>query len=122
MDVPPDEVARKPSLGAAIELCAELGGYALDKQLQTELEVDKGQFSRWQSGTEGIRWCKFNRLMDLCGNEAPLMWMLYQRGYDLHSLRKRESETARELRIKREARQDAEKKLAWAMECLKGGK
>ena len=49
VEIRPEEVARKQSLGAAIELCAELGGYALDKALQTELNVDKAQFSRWMS-------------------------------------------------------------------------
>lgn len=96
------EVAREKTLGAAIELCAKVAGFEMDKQLQGELGVDKGQFSRWQNGTEGIVWPKFSRLMDLCGNDAPLLWMLYQRGYDLGSLRKRETETERENRLLRE--------------------
>lgn len=98
VDVRPQEVAREKTLGGAIDLCAKLAGYALDKTLQSELEVDKAQFSRWQSGTEGIVWPKFVRLMDVCGNDVPLLWMLYQRGYDLESLRKRESETEKKLR------------------------
>ncbi len=36
------------------------------------------------------------------GNDAPVMWMAYQRGVDLHSLRKRETETERENRLLRE--------------------
>ncbi|GAB3305720.1 hypothetical protein [Luteimonas notoginsengisoli] len=98
----PEEVAREKSLGAAIELCAKAGGYAFDKALQMELGVDKAQFSRWQSGSEGVVWPKLEKLMDLCGNDAPLFWMLYQRGYDLHSLRRRESETERHNRLLRE--------------------
>lgn len=101
-EVRPEEVARKQSLGGAIELCAEVGGYALDKTLQTELGVDKAQFSRWQSGTEGVTWPKFVALMDKCGNDAPVLWMLHQRGYDLHSVRRRETETERENRLLRE--------------------
>ncbi|HKS73494.1 MAG TPA: hypothetical protein VJQ82_09890 [Terriglobales bacterium] len=97
-DVRPEEVARKKTLGEAIGLCAELAGFSMDKTLQQELDVDKGQFSRWQSGTEGIVWGKFSRLMDICGNDAPLLWMLFQRGYDLNSLRKRETETEKKLR------------------------
>ena len=100
--VRPEEVMRKNTLGGAIELCAELGGFSLDKTLQQELKVDKAQFSRWQSGTEGVQWSKFQELMDRCGNDAPVLWMLYQRGYDLNSLRKRETETERELRLARE--------------------
>lgn len=102
VEVRPDEVMRKQSLGAAIELCAELGGYSLDKTLQQDLGVDKAQFSRWQSGTEGIQWAKFTALMDKCGNDAPVFWMLHQRGYDLHSLRRRETDVERENRLLRE--------------------
>ncbi len=102
VEVRPEEVAREKSLGAAIELCAKAGGFALDKELQLQLGVDKAQFSRWQSGAEGIVWPKLEKVMDACGNDAPLLWMLYQRGYDLHSLRRRESETERQNRELRE--------------------
>lgn len=101
-EIRPEEVARKKSLGAAIELCAEAAGYALDKQLASDLGVDKAQFSRWTSGTEGIVWPKLTGLMDKCGNDAPVLWMLHARGYDLHSLRRRETELEAELRQARE--------------------
>lgn len=98
----PDEVTRKKSLGAAIELCANAGGYDLDKTLQMELGVDKAQFSRWQSGAEGIVWPKLTKLMDKCGNDAPVLWMLFDRGYDLHSIRRQETAVERENRRLRE--------------------
>lgn len=101
-DVTPAEIARKQSLGGAIELCAEAAGYELDKQLATDLGVDKGQFSRWTTGTEGIVYPKLRRLMDRCGNDAPVLWMLHDRGYDLHSIHRRESELERQLRLVRE--------------------
>lgn len=100
--VRPEEVCRKKTLGSAIELCAEVAGYGLDKSLQTELGVDKAQFSRWQSGSEGILWPKLDKLMDTCGNDAPVLWMAHMRGYDLHAMRKLESETERENRLLRE--------------------
>jgi len=102
VEVSATEIARKQSLGAAMELCAELAGYELDKELSVALHVDKAQFSRWMAGTEGIMWPKFVALMDYCGNDAPLLWMLHQRGYDLASIRKRETETERELRKARD--------------------
>ncbi len=98
----PDEVARERTLGGALELCAKVAGFAFDKQLQQTLDVDKGQFSRWQSGQEGIKWDKFTALMDACGNDAPLLWMLHDRGYCLHSIRRTETETERENRRLRE--------------------
>ena len=97
-----EEIARKKTLGAALELCANAAGFDLDKQLQTALGVDKAQFSRWQSGSEGIVWPKFASLMDFCGNDAPLFWMNHNRGFDLHSLRKRESEVETANRLLRE--------------------
>lgn len=96
------EIAREKSLGGAIELCAKAGGYSYDKTLQNALGVDKAQLSRWQSGGEGIIWPKLQSLMDVCGNDAPVLWMLHQRNYDLSSLRHTESETERQNRLLRE--------------------
>ncbi len=101
-EVSPDEVSRKKSLGASIELCAEIAGFELDKQLQDRLGVDKGQFSRWTSNQEGVKWEKLEHLMDVCGNDAPLMWMLHRRGYDITSIRKRETLLEKSLREERE--------------------
>ena len=104
-EVRPEDVAREKTLGGSIELCAKVAGFSLDKELQREVCVDKAQFSRWLSGTEGIIWPKLVKMMDVCGNDAPLFWMLHQRGYDLHSLRKCESETEKKLRLAEEALQ-----------------
>lgn len=102
VDVRPEEVARKQSLGSAIELCAELAGFALDKELQQELGVDKAQFSRWLSDQEGVKWSKLTQLMDKCGNDAPILWMLHMRGYDIASIRRKETELEKENRELRE--------------------
>ena len=118
--VNPEEVARKKTLGSAIELCAEVAGFALDKELQQDLEVDKAQFSRWLSGTEGIVWPKLERLMDRCGNDAPIFWMLHQRGYDLYSIRKRETETERQLRQAEEALRAAQAANKVLVDALHG--
>lgn len=102
VDIRVEEIARKKTLGDSIALCAELAGFTLDKELSQEMGVDKGQFARWLNGTEGIVWPKFLKLMDACGNDAPLLWMAHQRGYDLASMRKRETELQRENRELRE--------------------
>jgi hypothetical protein len=107
VDVPVSEVMRKPTLGRAIEYCAELAGYSYDKELEHALakagvKVDNTQLTRWKQGGEGIKWDKFCAVMDVCGNDAPLYWMNHARGYDSHSLRRRESETERENRLLRE--------------------
>lgn len=95
------EIAREQSLGGAIDLCAKAAGL-MPKQVQDALKADKAQFSRWTDGKEGILWPRLCALMDACGNDAPLFWMLRARGYDLASLRRCESQTERELREARE--------------------
>jgi hypothetical protein len=95
------EVAREQSLGGAINLCAKAAGLT-PKEVQDGLKADRSQFSRWTDDKEGILWSKLAALMDLCGNDSPLLWMLHARGYDLSSLRKQETETERLLRIARE--------------------
>jgi hypothetical protein len=107
VDVPIAEVMRKPSLGKAIEYCAELAGYSYDKALEDALkkagvQVDATQLTRWKQGAEGIKWPKLCGVMDVCGNDAPLLWMNYDRGWDINSLRRRETETQRENRLLRE--------------------
>ena len=119
MVVAPEEIARKQTLGAALEMCAELGGFELDKTLQQLLEVDQAQFSRWKAGTEGIIWPRLCRFMNACGNDAPVLWMLHQRGYDLHSLRKRETETERELRVAQARIDELEREREITMRVLR---
>ena len=68
----------------------------------SDLKLDKSQLSRWESGHEGVVWPKLVGLMDLCGNDVPLLWMLSDRGYDLHTVRRLESETERQNRQLRE--------------------
>lgn len=95
------EVCREKTLGGAIALCVKVAGLE-PKQVQESLRLDKAQFSRWESGGEGVVWPKFESLMDLCGNDAPLLWMVHARGYDLHSIRKVESEIERQNRLLRD--------------------
>jgi hypothetical protein len=116
-NVTAQEIAREKTLGGAIGLCAKAAGYE-PKEVMEALKVDgkaldKAQWSRWESGQEGVVWPKFSALMDFCGNDAPLLWMLHARGYDLGSLRRRETETERENRLLKEelARERQEREL-----------
>jgi hypothetical protein len=111
------EIAREKTLGGAIGLCVKAAGFepkeAMDALRVDGKALDKAQWSRWESGQEGVVWPKLAALMDFCGNDAPLLWMLHARGYDLGSLRKRETETERENRLLREelAKERAEREM-----------
>lgn len=101
VEVSPQEIARERTLGGAITLCAKAAGYE-GKEVQQELKWDKAQWSRWESGQEGIVWPKLVQLMDFCGNDAPVLWQYHARGYDLNSVRRIESAVERENRMLRE--------------------
>lgn len=118
-EVTAQEISREKTLGGAIGLCAKAAGLE-PKQVQDLVKADKAQFSRWTDDKEGIVWAKFAALMDACGNDAPLLWMLQQRGYDLASLRKQETETERALRVAKEELARERLKNAALVEALTG--
>ena len=101
-EVTAKEIAREKSLGGSIGLAIKAAGLepkqAMDAIRIDGKPVDKAQWSRWESGAEGVMWPKLVALMDVCGNDAPLLWMLHDRGYDLSSLRRRETELEKQLR------------------------
>jgi hypothetical protein len=118
-EVTPQEISRKTTLGGAISLCAEAAGFE-PKEILDKLKLDKAQWSRWESGAEGIVWPMFVALMDVCGNDAPLLWMVNARGYDLNSLRRKETETERALRLANEMLQAERIKNRILVEALHG--
>jgi len=113
------EIARLKSFGAAMELCATAAGIDLDKDAQLALGVDKGQFSRWKNGGEGIKEDRLYQLMDYCNNDIPLFYLNYRRGYDIANLRKRESELEKQLRLEREENEKLREKLSHFEEFAK---
>lgn len=99
-----DDVQRQPSGAAAIALCATKSG-KLDKILAADIGAQDAVWSRIQTTGKGFSLEQLSLLMDSCGNEAPLEWLLMHRGYDPRSLRKLESETETKLREANEALQ-----------------
>lgn len=97
-----DAVIRQPSMTKAIVLCADLAGFVNDKDLCRSLDMDPPVWARIKAGQASFPHDKLETLFDEAGNEAPLLWLLHRRGYDLHSLRKRETETERRLREREE--------------------
>lgn len=59
------------------------------------LGIDAGHWSRIMKGDANFPQDKLCELMDICGNEAPLIWLCDVRGYEL---KKKESEMEKELR------------------------
>lgn len=80
--IQPEIVFAQPTLLGAINLCINASG--LDKkELYLPLAIDKGHWTRICSGDAHFPVDKLNDLMDLCGNDAPLVWLANSRGMGL---------------------------------------
>lgn len=89
-------IARLPSFNAAIVHCVGLSGMDR-KQIYNALEIDAATWSRIESGQANFPLNKLEPLMDICANEAPLIWLLDARGYDWTSVREKQTEMERKV-------------------------
>jgi hypothetical protein len=97
-------IAKQANMTKALQLCQTLSGKD-DAQFYGDNGIvkDQAQWSRIMGpSNHNFPHDKLNLFMDKAGNESPLLWLLYSRGYDLSSLRLRETELERELRETRE--------------------
>lgn len=99
------------SMTRAIALCQQISGVE-DKELcgTTGVVKDVAQWSRIKSGQHFFPQDKLGLFMDMCQNEAPLVWLARKRGYNLVPM---ETELERQIRREREARIKAEERLAY---------
>jgi hypothetical protein len=95
------DIAAIKHLGQACAKCAEWGGLS-DKVVALETGIDAGLWSRIKSNQAHPSGEFLDLLMDAAGNETPMLWLVYRRGYDPATLRRLESEMERELRETRE--------------------
>ena len=120
--VSPAMIAKQPSMSAALKLCQTLSG--LDDKAFTGpkgIVKDTAKWSRiMNSGQHNFPQDELNKFMDKAENEAPMLWLVHSRGYDISSLRKLESQTEMALRMERELRLKTEEKLRYAESLLKG--
>lgn len=103
--------------GSAFTLACDASGRDY-KEIYLDLGIDAGTFSRMKDGKNTL---SADRMRDFCeavGNTILPQWIAYQVGCGLVML-KTEAERRAELA---EARaEEAEKKLAWAMQIMQGG-
>jgi hypothetical protein len=95
------DVRAQPTGAAAIVLCATRAGKQ-DKAIALDLGLDPATWSRVKSGTNSLSLEQLASLMQVCGNTAPLIWLLARLGYDPGSLKKLESAVEKENRELRE--------------------
>lgn len=118
-------LVKQTSMTAALNLCQTISGKP-DKAFVGPGGVvsSQAQWSRIlnESGAHFFPHDRLNLFMDVAGNEAPLLWLLHSRGYDTRSIRKRETETARQLREAQEALAAERLKNQVLVEALTGRK
>lgn len=116
VDVPLELVVKQPSFAGAIALCVQLSGLE-DKEVYLALEIDAGHWSRIMKGDAHFPVNKLNDLMDMCGNEAPLMWLANSRGYGLVILK---TEAERRAEAAERALEEERSKVRLLTDLLKG--
>ena len=112
MDVPIELVSRQETFIGAIALCTQLSGLD-DKEIYMTLEIDAGHWSRIVKGDAHFPVNKIDALMNICGNEAPLLWLANRRGYGLHLLK---SEAERRIEDLEHQLQKETERRQWAEE------
>jgi predicted XRE-type DNA-binding protein len=116
VDVPLESVLARKSLLGAVNLCIELSGLD-DKEIYIPLGIDAGHFSNLRKGKGHFPIDKLDELMDLCGNEVPLVWLAHKRGKGLVVLK---SEAERRAEAAERRANEAEAKVKVLMEAISG--
>jgi hypothetical protein len=116
VEVDPALVHRQKSMAGAIALCVQVAGLS-EKEVYLPLGIDASHWTRITKGDAHFPLDRLGPLMDLCGNEAPLMWLAHHRGFGLHRL---ETALERENRELREALAEEKRKARWLADALTG--
>lgn len=114
--IPVELVMKQKTLLGAINLCITESGLD-DKEIYLTLGIDAGHFSNLRKGTGHFPTEKIDPLMDLCGNEAPLIWLSTKRNYGLVLLKDEAERRAEE--AERRAK-EAEDKLKFLTQVMQG--
>lgn len=107
--------AQKTS-AAAFTLACSVSGLD-DKEIYLSLDIDAGYFSNIKKGKATLQADKAAEFCRVVGNTVYMEWLAYQLGCTLVMI-KSEAERRAEAAEARAA--DAERKLAWAQDLLRG--
>lgn len=116
VDVPASMIFGCKNQGAAFTLACAASGRD-DKEIYLDLGIDAGTFSRMKDGKNTL---SADRMRDFCeavGNTILPQWIAYQVGCGLVMLK---TEAERRAEAAESRANEAEKKLAWALEVLNG--
>ena len=92
-------IASRKNILHAFVSAADLGGLE-EKQAAAGAGMDPGSWSQFKNGERGVKPLKLNSYLDQCGNELPLAYWAWTRGYVL---------TPRETELEKRLRAECEK-------------
>jgi hypothetical protein len=116
LEIPNEVIFNQPNMMAALRLCIRAAGLD-DKEVYIPLEIDAGHWSRIVKGDAHFPMNKLCELMDLCGNEVPLIWLANARGKGLVMLK---SEADRQVEEANRRARKAEEQVELLTDILQG--
>lgn len=115
VSVPIEMVWAKRTSGGAFTLACEASGLE-DKEIYLALQMDAGTFSRIKAGKNALHGDLLRVFCEAVGNTIYAQWLAYQVDCGLVVLK---TEAERRAEVAEARAEEAEKKLAWAMEVIK---
>ena len=104
----------------AWKLCTTVKGLEPKQIYQHEtINIDKGHWSKIIAGQACVPSNKQNAILDVCGNEIPLIWWAQSRGYDWSTIRKQQTELEQQLEAERARADEAEKREEMLIEMVR---
>lgn len=84
-DLPLSTILKRATLMDAINLCIAESGLE-DKEIYIPLGIDPGHWTCIRKGSKHFPASRLEKLMDICGNDIPLVWLANKRGFELRPL------------------------------------
>lgn len=116
--IPIELVRAQRSSGAAFSLACQASGLE-DKEIYMACGIDAGYFSRIKKGEATLQGDLLAAFCATVGNTVYAEWLAYQVGCTLVMI---QTEAERRAAAAEARAAEAEKKLAWAMEVVRGTK
>lgn len=103
----------------ALDYACTLAGVA-PKQVYLRMDIDKGTWSRICSGEFDLDGRDIRRFDSEIGNDAYLLYLLHDHGYDLDSLRKTQDDQEKRIAQLEQEVADRDRSIRLLVDALKG--
>lgn len=104
----------------ALRLAWRLAGVRREKTIAHELGRDPGQMARVFGGDAHYPHEELLRTANLTGNDAPALWLLRNRGWDIRTLRPIETELQRTIRQQADRISELEQERLVLVRAIRG--